>query len=312
MTDKTGTKAAPLRWLLLVPQLPAKPPYLRVKVWRRLKLLGAISVKNAVHVLPAGDQAREDFEWVLRDIEEGGGDALICEADLVEGLSDGEMRALFDAARDADYAQFVKGLRGKRKDLVSQLPKLRQKLDQIAAIDFFGASGRLAAESLLAELERQPEAGKVPRKTQADALTGKTWVTRTGVHVDRIACAWAVRRFIDSKARFKFVADKAYPGGPGEIRFDMFSGEISHVGDKCSLEVLLGRAGLSDPALTAIAEIVHDIDLKDGKFGREETPGIAHVIAGICAGRDSDEERIARGSAVLEDAYMQFRRRQAR
>jgi len=299
-----------MRWLLLIPQLPANPPYLRVKVWRRLKLLGAISVKNAVHVLPAGEQAREDFEWILRDIEQGGGDALICEADLVEGLGDGEMRALFDAARDADYAEFVQGLRGlKRKDAAAQLPKLRQRLEQIAAIDFFGATGRLTAEGMLRELEQAGRAKPKPLPKKSDTLTGKLWVTRAGVHVDRIACAWAVRRFVDPKACFKFVGDRNYAGAPGEVRFDMFSGEITHEGDKCSFEVLLERARIDDPALTAIAEIVHDIDLKDGKFAREETAGIAHVIGGICAAHAGDEARIERGSAVFDDTYALFRKR---
>ena len=111
--------------------------------------------------------------------------------------------------------------------------------------------------------------------TSSDDLVGKTWVTRRGVHVDRIACAWLVRRFVDPEARFKFVSVKDYEALAGELRFDMFKAEFTHEGDRCSFEVLLERIGLNDPALVSIAEIVHDIDLKDSKFGREQTAGIA-------------------------------------
>src|SRR5437588_3065494 len=95
-------------WLLLIHQLPAQPAYLRVKIWRRLQDLGAIAVKNAVHALPMNDETQEDFEWLLREIREGGGEAFVCEARLIDGLSDEEVRALFDRARDADFAALAK------------------------------------------------------------------------------------------------------------------------------------------------------------------------------------------------------------
>src|SRR5262245_13170678 len=104
-------------WLLLIHQLPAKPAYLRVKIWRRLQGIGAVAVKNAVHVLPMSEDAQEDFEWLLREIEEGGGEAFVCEARLIDGLSDQEIRTLFDRARDADYAQVVKDARFVTKSL---------------------------------------------------------------------------------------------------------------------------------------------------------------------------------------------------
>src|SRR4030095_2951938 len=91
------------RWMLLIHQLPAKPAYLRVKIWRRLQALGAVAVKNSVYVLPANAETQEDFAWLLREITEGGGEAMICEARLIDGLTDQEVRALFDTARDADY-----------------------------------------------------------------------------------------------------------------------------------------------------------------------------------------------------------------
>src|SRR6202166_810645 len=99
------------RWLLLIHQLPAKPAYLRVKIWRRLADIGAVAIKNAVNALPASEQTQEDFEWLLREIIEGGGEALICEARLVDGLTDEEVRAMFNTAREADYDSLAKDAR---------------------------------------------------------------------------------------------------------------------------------------------------------------------------------------------------------
>ncbi len=335
-TRSKRDRAAPApaaRWLLLIHQLPPKPAYLRVKIWRRLQGLGAISVKGSVYVLPAGEQALEDFQWLLREIEEGGGEGAICEASLVDGLSDQEARALFDTARDADYAEIAKELRlfageikgdptvpaDTKPETKAKLARLRHRYSELSEIDFFGATGRLTVEALLEELERKlaeapsdEKAEDIEVKAIPDDFADKTWVTRSGVHVDRIACAWLIRRFIDQEARFKFVAAKDYPARPGELRFDMFKGEFTHEGDRCSFEVLLERLGLKDTGLRAIAEIVHDIDLKDGKFGRDETAGIAQVIAGICASQKDDLARIERGGAVFSDVYESFRKKRGR
>jgi hypothetical protein len=322
-TDRPAPPAA--RWLLLLHQLPAKPAYLRVKVWRRLQGIGAVAVKNAVHALPATAEAQEDLAWLLREIVQGGGEAIVCEARLIEGLTDQEVRALFDRARDEDYEELAKELRAlavalgddppseRRVEAKAQLARLKARLAQITAIDFFGADGRETAEGLLLELEgrlREKEPPPVePAAAGLGELKGRTWVTRTGVHVDRIASAWLIRRFIDPEPRFKFVPAKGYVPEPGELRFDMFEAEFTHEGDRCTFEVLLGRAGLGEPALRAIAEIVHDIDLKDGKFARPEAEGIRTLIAGICAATGDDEERLARGGAVFEDLHSHFRRR---
>jgi hypothetical protein len=331
--ENTGGPIPGARWLLLVHQLPAKLPYLRVKIWRRLQGLGAISVKNSVYVLPAGEQTLEDFQWLLREIEQGGGEGMICEANLVDGLSDHEARALFDAARDADYAELEKELRAlaadferpgvegqaEKPDIKSRLARLRRRHAEVSEIDFFSSTGRMTVEALLSELENRLTnvGGGHPMENRTvpnlkDDLVGKTWVTRRGVHVDRIACAWLVRRFVDPDAVFKFVSVKDYEALAGELRFDMFKAEFTHEGDRCSFEVLLERIGLDDAALVSIAEIVHDIDLKDSKFGREQTAGIAHVIAGICVSQKEDLARIERGSAIFDDTYEYFRKKPRR
>jgi hypothetical protein len=318
------------RWLLPIHQLPAKPAYLRVKVWRRLQALGAVAVKNAVYALPASEQTQEDFEWVLKEITEGGGEAMICEAQLIDGVSDQEIRSLFTAARDEDYEAIAKEARtlaeALRQDLNAmtqverraQLTRLKAKLAQVVAIDFFGANGRETVDGLLTGLETKLTEGTAVETSEGGAaqqtaalahLKDRTWVTRQGVHVDRIACAWLIRRFIDPGARFKFVSGKGYAPSFGELRFDMFEAEFTHEGDRCSFEVLLGHAVLTDPALQAIAEIVHDIDLKDGKFGRDETGGIKALIAGVAMAHRSDEERLTRGGAIFDDLYEHFSRK---
>jgi len=316
-------------WLLLIHQIPAKPAYLRVKIWRRLQGIGAIAVKNAVHALPMNEETQEDFEWLIREIVEGGGEAFVCEARLIDGLSDEEVRTLFDRARDADYKEVVEAARAVAKqlrpkatseaiaDLRGQVARLRKRLAEIAAIDFFGAIGREAAESSLRSLEaRLSEDDAVRNKATVDsdvsavgALRNRTWVTRQGVYVDRIASAWLIRRFIDPDARFKFVSGKGYRPADGELRFDMYEAEFTHEGDKCTFEVLLERGALKDPALRAIAEIIHDIDLKDDKFGRTEVAGIRTLIEGISVATKDDSERIARGTEVFNNLYEYFKKR---
>ena len=308
------------RWLLLIHQLPAKPAYARVKIWRRLKGLGAVTVKNSVYALPANAETQEDFAWLIKEISELGGEAFVCEAQLVDGLGDSEVQALFDAARDEDYAEIAAAARdlgGKRSDgtdaeFATQVARLRKQLDEIVAIDFFGADGREPAEGLVSGLEaglHEEDNAVTATETKAasDPLKGRTWVTRQGVQVDRIASAWLIRRFIDDAARFKFVPGTGYAAQPGELRFDMFEGEFTHRGERCTFEVLLGESSLEDPALGAIAEIIHDIDLKDGKYGREEAAGIRTLIAGIASAHNDDTQRLQRGAAVFDDLYESFR-----
>jgi len=324
--DEPGTEQ---RWLLLIHQLPSKPAYFRVKIWRRLQGIGAVAVKSTVYALPAGPETQEDFEWLLKEILAGGGEAMVCEARLVDGLSDAQVRALFDAARDADYAEAARQARelgaelGKdpapqrRAEARLQVGRMRKRLAELVSIDFFGASGRLAVESLLAELEARVTEDTVMSAESSTTtgpiaeLKGRIWVTRRDVHVDRMACSWLIRRFIDPDARILFAQGRTHVPKPGELRFDMFEGEITHEGDRCSFEVLLARAGLADPALQAIAEIVHDIDLKDGKFGRDETPGIASLIAGIAMTNEGDEQRIAQAGPLFDNLYQYFRKKSA-
>jgi hypothetical protein len=317
------------RWLLLIHQIPPKPDYFRVKIWRRLQRLGAVAIKNSVYALPKNDQTQEDFQWVLREIVEGGGEASLCEARFVEGLSDDQVEALFQVAREIEYGQVAEEARRlaampiavgqieetRRTQLEIDLARLKRRLAEVVAIDFFGAPGREAAEGLVSGVEARLHEKRYGKQIVSAAVTrredfqGKVWVTRKGIHVDRMASAWFVRRFVDSAARFKFVPAKGYKPLPGELRFDMFEAEFTHEGDRCTLEVLIERTGVNDPAVSPIAEIVHDIDLKDSKFGRQETVGIDRLIAGIAMAHKDDENRLARGAAVFDDLYEYFRRK---
>ncbi len=309
---------------MLIHQIPPRPSYLRVKVGRRLQDVGAVAVKNSVYVLPRSDESLEDFQWIRREIVAGGGDASVCEARFVEGLSDAAVEALFNAARQADHAALAsearalqasasrKGKRAPSKEKVAAaVVRLRQWLAEIAEVDFFSGPGRDTVEGLLSALEaglRPPAPKAEPGAAVLKDVRGRTWVTRTGVHVDRIASAWLIRRFIDPDARFRFVRAQDV-AKPGELRFDMFEAEFTHEGDRCTFEVLLRRFALGDRALTRIGEVVHDIDLKDGKFNHPETAGLDHLVAGIAMRHKDDEARLRDGAAALDALYEYFKRK---
>lgn len=245
-------------WLLLLPQIPAKPDYLRVKLWRRLQRLGAVAVKNAAWVLPATAGAMEDFQWLIREIEADGGEAVLCEARFVTGLSVAQIAALEEAATPSGGS---------------------------------GARGGATATS-----------ARSTTSQSATAPAGGIWVTRRSVYVDRIASAWLIRRHIDPDARFRFVDDDHVPE-QNEIRFDMYEAEYTHLGDSCTFEVLASIFEPADPAVAAIGEIVHDIDLKDDRFRRPETAGVKLLLDGIVAAERSDEARLDHGFRLFDDLY---------
>ena len=321
--------AASARWLLLIHQIPPKPDYLRVKIGRRLQQVGAVAIKNSVYVLPPGAESSEDFRWIVGEIKEGGGDAFISEASLGEGLTDERVRALFDAARNEEYnailadARTLLGTaslgarsRGARQALARarqpllerELARLRRRHESASAIDFFGASGQRAVTELLADLasrlrQRGTAAGARGARKPHD---GSTWVTRRDVHVDRIASAWLIQRFIDRRPAFRFVEPTRHQHRQGELRFDMFEAEYTHVGDACTFETLVTALVPGGRALREIGEIVHDVDCKDRKFGREEAPGLARMIAGIVARFARDEEQVEHGAHLFDDLYAAY------
>jgi len=308
------------RWLLLIHQIPREPSYFRVKVWRRLQRLGAVAIKNSVYVMPRSDQALEDFEWVVREIIEGGGGASICEARFLEGLSDDEVQALFVAARDADYKAVAaqagellerrkRSSRGSDEDQEA-IERLKRRLEEVVGIDFFDAPGRSNAARAVDQLAtKSARATPEPRTIDVRSLRRRVWVTRRNIYVDRMASGWLIRRFVDPVAHFKFVSSKEYRPKMGELRFDMFGGEFTHEGDRCTFEVILRKVGIDDPGLVPIAQIVHDIDLKDQRFGRAEAAGIDRIIQSIAMAHRDDMHRLERSGPVFDDLYHYFKRK---
>jgi hypothetical protein len=312
--------AAP-RWLLLIHQIPPKPDYFRVKVRRRLQRLGAVAIKSSVYALPNSAETLEDLQWLLHEIVADGGEGSICQGSFVGGLSDEAVEDLFRAERASAYSvlaadarELLKALPARRRIALDELTRveaeiarLRRRLSNLVALDFFGAREQHVVHALVATLEQRALAARATATTQATSAAtahGRTWVTRHGIFVDRIASAWLIERFIDPEAQFKYVAPMGYRPAADELRFDMFEAEYTHVGDQCTFEVLLDRFALhDDSALVAIAEIVHAIDIKDGKFDRPETAGVERLLAGIARGTSDDETRRQRGGMLFTDLY---------
>jgi hypothetical protein len=319
------TTIEPKKWLLLIHQIPPNPNALRVKIWRRLQQVGAVAIKQSVYVLPLTEQSREDLSWTLKEIVEGGGDGSISEACFVEGLSDEQILALFHNARKADYEKLIQEAGGLLAEWSSgdsdprdpatrgaaQLSKLKRRLEDIMSIDFFQTPERATAEMQLKELGNLL-AG--PASTSSGSwdgtgdLIGKTWVTRGNLFVDRIACGWLIRRFVDKTAVFKYVEGAQYSPRPDEIRFDMFDGEYTHEGDQCTFEVMIRRLQIQDYALVPLSEVVHDMDLKDEKFGRIETDGINALLTGLVAAHPDDDRRMDEGLHLFDNLYAFYQR----
>ena len=306
----------PRQWLLLLHQVPPSPPYLRAKILRRLKQIGALPLKNSAYMLPYGEDAIEDFQWLLKEIRSEGGEAWLLRTEAVAGFTDESIRKSFRELREGDYQELLTDARslaaqvtnGGRDDLQSPeagLRKLRKRYEELSRIDFFDALGKQEVLTVMNEIEQK--VGKRDREhgpaSSGSGFTGRTWVTRRGIKIDRTACCWLIRRFIDDSAKFSFVDPNQYVHREGELRFDMFEGEFTHEGEFCSFEVLMDRAGLQDAPLRAVAEIVHDLDLKDAKFGRPETAGVAALIEGLGLRHTDDAKRMDEGLVIFDSLY---------
>jgi hypothetical protein len=290
-------------WLLLIHQVPPSPPYLRAKVLRRLKQVGALALKKSAYLLPESEDTLEDFQWILKEIHGDGGDAWILRAEALAGLTDESIQQAFREMRSEDYRQ----LREELRNDPGNLPKIRRRLVEVVKIDFFEAPGRKDLAAMINDTEK---AQQVRAESPASQFRGRRWVTRRGIKIDRSACCWLIRRFVDPMAEIAFVDPDRYTYREGDLRFDMFEGEFTHEGEQCSFEVLAKRCGLQDAGVRAIGEMVHDLDLKDAKFGRPEAPGLEAMIAGIAARNESDQRRMEESAVVFDALYAQFRSRE--
>ncbi len=196
---------------------------------------------------------------------------------------------------------------GRRRDLA----RYRERFAAIERVDFFGSAGRDRVVTLLADLEATaPSAakGKGPPPasgpSEAGQYDGRLWVTRPRPGVDRMASAWLIRRFIDSNARFGFITDVKTAGDA--LPFDMFGAGFGHEGDRCTFETLAARFGIRDAAVARIAEIVHDLDLKDGKFGAPEAATLGIAIDGLQLSSMDDSLLLDHGMTLFEALYRSF------
>jgi hypothetical protein len=312
--------------LLFIHQLPSQPSNLRVTTWRRLQQIGAIPLKQAVYALPDTPDRREDFEWLKTEVKAAGGDATVFAADPVDAWSDDALVEEFRRSRQETYdnlardvEQALKRASSGRRPKGTRAPALRRLLDifqeRLVAtekIDFFGSAGRDRVLSMLRQLEdRLSGASRRSRPAETDAsgrtasLQGRLWITRPRPGVDRMASAWLIRRFIDRQARFAFAADRESVPDRG-VPFDMFGVEFTHHGERCTFETLISVFAIDGPALSRIAAIVHDLDLKDGKFGAPECSTVGAMIEGLQLAYQNDDALLEQGMTLFDSLYRSF------
>ena len=309
------------RWLLFVHQLPSHPSKLRVRTWRRLQQIGAVAVKQAVYVLPDVAAAREDFEWLKTEIESAGGQASVFVAETVDTWSNDALveefrRSCQDAyaalAREAEQLRRRSGgsRRTGRPPSRRTVQQLRERLAAIEHVDFFGSAGRDRVVTLVRQIEDRSSGrprtasttkpGEAPRSYHA-----QLWVTRPRPGVDRMASAWLIHRFIDPEARFAFAPDRSAVPGNG-IPFDMFGVEFSHQGEGCTFETLCAVFDITEPAVARLAGIVHDLDLKDGRFGAPDASTVGTIIEGLQLTHADDQALLEQGMALFDSLYRAF------
>jgi hypothetical protein len=312
------------RWLLFIHQLPSQPSNLRVTTWRRLQQIGAIPLKQAVYVLPDTPDAREDFEWLKAEVKAAGGDATVFAAGNVDAWSDDALVEEFRRARQETYDELARDVEqaltrasGARRPKGTRAPALRRLLDifrerlvSAEKIDFFGSAGRDRVLSILRQLEdrispSRPPATETDAAGRMAACQGRVWITRPRPGVDRMASAWLIRQFIDRQARFGFTADRESVPDHG-VPFDMFGVEFSHQGEGCTFETLCSVFGIDGPALSRIAAIVHDLDLKDGKFGAPECSTVSAMIEGLQLAYQDDDALLEQGMTLFDALYRSF------
>lgn len=303
-------------WLLLIVSLRPQPSSLRVRTWRRLRALGAVALKNSVYLLPSTLDHYEQFQWLTQEVQKAGGEATLLQVERIENLAAAEVIRLFQDARDRDYRQLAERYRRLLRELdrkargrvltkrEEELGRLAKGLDRVKQIDFFDAPGYREVERLREAVEvrlRPARAGAVREGAPLDAFRGRRWVTRPRPHVDRIASAWLVKRFLDPEAEFLFTPPEGFPADA--IPFDAPGVELGHQGEDCTFETLLKRSGLRDHRLVHLAQIVHEADLHDEKFHRDEARGIDLAIRGLLAALKDDHEVLAHGMTLFDGLY---------
>src|SRR5947208_679776 len=309
-------------WMVFSYSLPSKASSSpRVALWRRLQRSGAVTPKAGVYVLPDRDKCVEAFQWLAQEVQQAKGEAVVMRVERFEGLTDPQIIELFrDSCRkkyseiESEVANVEKALRTAKKsknnaEILERLEKLRKKYAEVALVDFFESPEGASVGTKLRGIQQALRQGS-PSDSAVAAVTlseyrDKRWVTRPRPHVDRLACAWLIRQFIDPKAEIRYATDPQ----PDEVTFDMRGAEFGHKGDRCTFETMLSAFNLNEPALHVVAEIVHDIDLRDGRYARPEAEGIDIILKGWLLAGLSDSELESRGIALFDGLYTAFSRR---
>jgi hypothetical protein len=303
--------------LLLLVGVPPTPSSLRVRVWRRLRSLGAVALKRSAYLLPDTPERYEDFQWLAQEIQREGGEATLIRVQQIENVTHADVLRMFHEPRDQEYRQLAVRYRkvlqsAERKSAAKsgrvhdELARLAKDHQRIRDIDFFDAPGGAEVrrlEEAIAMRTRRPESSRREERPTLDLakLRRRRWVTRPRPHIDRIASAWLIKRFIDPEAEFVFTPPAEFP--KDAIPFDAPGVELSHQGEDCTFETLVKRARLRDRRLVRLAEVVHEADLRDGKFPHEEARGIDVAIRALLAASPDDHQVLAQGMSLFEGLY---------
>lgn len=304
-----------MNWIVFSYSLPSQANTPRVTLWRRLRRLGAISPTGSVYILPAHDECVEAFQWLAQEIRQAAGEALVMHIRQFEGLDDGHLIALFNQARQEEYeeiATLLADIEGQieasdeatdSRDLQNTLHKLQKQHAEVLRIDYFQCPKGTEVAARLNRLSQQLafEDKTEPKITKAvkAQYQNRRWITRPRPHVDRLACAWLIRRYLNPDAVIRYSATPA----PDEVAFDMEGAEFSHQGNLCTFEVMIRAFELDEVALFLMAEIVHEIDLRDGRYQRPEISGIDATLRGWLLAGMPDSELETHGLALFDGLF---------
>jgi hypothetical protein len=290
----------------MVFSLPSAKASERVQVWRKLQKFGCIPFRNAGYLLPNTPENRESIIWVSQTVRASSGEASVVEVASVDDLSETAVRDLFRAARDVDYAALAADLRKLKPRPGQPSPKLvrfRKRFEEIHAMDFFESRQRATVQILLEQLTSSPLEALPTKLAAKEDFQNKTWVTRPRPGIDRVSSAWLIASNIDAHPTFVFAEKPA--AQPNAIPFDMYGkGGFGHEGDRCTFENLCRSFEIKDKKILLIAEAIHDADLEDRKFGREEGHVINRILQGWAKQKIEDHELLKRGMELMEGLYV--------
>jgi len=309
-------------WSLLVVSLPTPSATARMRVWRALKALGCMALRDGAYLVPAAADRDAALRNIAEDCRSEGGVAWLVGAQPRTAEDEEAWRALFD--RSNDYAELRKGWKDASRELAKLAPtdlarlqrKLRRDFDALRAIDFFPDDASSETEAALVELVKRIEGLLSPDEPHESAggiarldttqYRGRLWATRRKLWVDRVASAWLIRRFIDPDAKFLWLA-KPSDCPKKALGFDFDGATFTHVGDRVSFETLMASFGLEeDRALLRLATLVHHLDV--GGEPVPEAAGFEAVMTGARERLEDDDTLLAEISTVLDSLYTHFQR----